>query len=483
MSNTTIGIIGGGYIGAATAIHLARCSHEPLNICIVETSSTLGGGVAFSAPDRDHRLNAPTGIHFLYPENTESFTEWHETSGAKAGDPESIAVDGRVYARRADFGAYMAAELTTHQKKNPSRSTIKHYQDTAISLSKSKGDWCIELLSGTNINSKIVLFTPCNLRPAIPAQLQKLAAHPAMFTNPWDLARFTEIASDAKVLIIGTGLTMADVASTLLRDGPKRKIIALSRRGLLPQGQRSHPPSQPLWVSLNRPVPAFVERHGKPKTALAILRAFRADIARLNAQGIEWHVVFDELRDAARELWPSLPLAEQQCYFRHLSPWYETHRFRLPPQVADKLAGYQRDGRLVYRAGHLINVNAKDNSFQVGLRTRGHENATTENFDAVINCTGPERDPKRAGNPFMAHLVSNGLATPSPFGLGLEVDKSCQSLSINSVPVNNLFILGPLTRNRFGEINGIPTIVKQIHQITQEITNTAFLSIDSDASW
>mgnify|MGYP005661611139 CR=1 len=66
MSNTTIGIIGGGYIGAATAIHLARCSHEPLNICIVETSSTLGCGVAFSAPDRDHRLNAPTGIHFLY---------------------------------------------------------------------------------------------------------------------------------------------------------------------------------------------------------------------------------------------------------------------------------------------------------------------------------------------------------------------------------------------------------------------------------
>ena len=83
MTNTTIVIIGGGYIGVVTAIHLARYSQQPLNICIIETSSSLGEGVAFGTGDKDHRLNGPSGIQFLYPENTESFTEWHENLGAK----------------------------------------------------------------------------------------------------------------------------------------------------------------------------------------------------------------------------------------------------------------------------------------------------------------------------------------------------------------------------------------------------------------
>ena len=470
MSNTTIGIIGGGFIGAATAIHLVRCSKQPLNICIVETSSTLGGGVAFTTPDKDHRLNAPTGIHFLYPENTETFTEWHETSGAKAEDPESIATDGRIYARRSDFGAYVAAELAAHRQSNPSGSTITHCQDTAIDLAKSDGNWTIELLSGAKIGANIVMVTPCNLRPAVPAPLQNLAEHSAVFTNPWDLTRFAEIASDAKVLIVGTGLTMADVATTLLRDGPKRQITAISRRGLLPQDQRSHPPIEPLWDSLIRPIPAFVERHNIPKTALAILRAFRADVARLGSQDIEWHVAFDELRDAAYRLWPSLPLLEQQRYFRHLSPWYETHRFRLPPQVAAKLASYQHGGQLEYRAGFLTKVEAKGSSIQVGLRPRGQATAVNKIYDAVVNCTGPERDPERAGNPFLAQLISEGFATASPFGLGLEVNIACSSIPTDGVAANNLFMLGPLTRNRFGEINGIPTIVKQIHRITGEIS-------------
>ena len=69
MTNTTIVIIGGGYIGVVTAIHLARYSQQPLNICIIETSSSLGEGVAFGTGDKDHRLNGPSGIQFLYPEN------------------------------------------------------------------------------------------------------------------------------------------------------------------------------------------------------------------------------------------------------------------------------------------------------------------------------------------------------------------------------------------------------------------------------
>ncbi len=469
MSGTTIAIVGGGYIGSAAAIHLSRIARQPLEIVIIEPSEVLGGGIAFSAKDPDHRLNAPTRVHFLYPENTESFTEWHAASGAEQADPESVAADGRVFARRADFGAYVSAELDAHRRENPSRSTITHLRGTAIGLSRQDAGWRLELSSGAVLDTSVVLVTPCNFRPALPAPFEELAAHRAIYADPRDLARFSEIAPDANVLIVGTGLTMADIAVTLLRDGPERRLTAISRRGLFPRPQRSHPPSESVWAALARPIPAFVERHGVPQTALAVLRAHRADIARLAAQGIEWQVAFDELRDAAYRLWPSMPAVEQQRYFRHLSPWYETHRFRLPPQVGEKLDSYRRDGRLQYRAGFLTQASAEDAAVRVGIRARGQALEEEKTFDAVINCTGLERDPERSGNPFLAQLIGEGLATASPFGMGLEVDQDCRSLSAGGGAIENLLILGPTTRSRFGEINGIPTIAQQIHRVTKQI--------------
>jgi uncharacterized NAD(P)/FAD-binding protein YdhS len=470
MSSTTIAIVGGGYIGSAAAIHLSRSARQSLEIVVVEPSEVLGGGIAFSAKDPDHRLNAPTRVHFLYPENTESFTEWHAASGAEEADPESVAADGRVFARRADFGSYISAELDAHRRENPSGSIISHLRDTAVGLSKQDAGWRLGLSSGAALDASVVLVTPCNFQPAVPAPFGVLAAHRAVYTDPWDLARFSEIAPDAKVLIVGTGLTMADIAVTLLRDGPERRLTAISRRGLFPRPQRNHPPSETVWTALSRPIPAFVERHGVPETALAVLRAHRADVARLAAQGIEWQVAFDELRDAAYRLWPSLPAAEQQRYFRHLSPWYETHRFRLPPQVGEKLEAYRRDGRLEYRAGFLTAASAEDGALRVGFRARGQAAEEYELFDAVINCTGPERDPERSGKPFLAQLIGEGFAAASPFGMGLDVDQDCRSLSANGTVMENLLILGPMTRSRFGEINGIPTIAQQIHRVTGEIT-------------
>ncbi len=469
MSGPTIGIVGGGYIGSAAAIHLSRCSRQSLDIVIVEPSEALGGGVAFSANDPDHRLNAPSRVHFLYPENTESFTEWHAASGAQTADPGSVAADGRVFARRADFGAYVSEELEAHRQENPTGSTITHLRDTAEGLIEQNSGWRLALSSGAVLDAPMVLVTPCNLRPALPAPFRELAAHPAVYANPWDLTQYGKIAPDARVLIVGTGLTMADVAVTLLRDGPKRHLTAISRRGLFPQPQRSHPPSETVWEALSRPIPAFVERNGVPATALAVLRAYRADVARLAAQGIEWQVAFDELRDAAYRLWPSLPPAEQQRYFRHLSPWYETHRFRLPPQVGEKLETYRHEGQLEYRAGFISAVTAEGEALRIGLRARSQAVVEIERFDAVINCTGPERDPARAGNPLLAQMIGDGFATASPFGMGLEVDLNCRSLTNTGTPLESLRILGPMTRSRFGEINGIPTIAQQIHRVTNEI--------------
>lgn len=69
-------IIGGGFTGACVAVALVRHSPVPLEIRLVDPAERPGAGLAYSATDPDHRLNAPTWSHTLLPDDALHFDRW-----------------------------------------------------------------------------------------------------------------------------------------------------------------------------------------------------------------------------------------------------------------------------------------------------------------------------------------------------------------------------------------------------------------------
>ncbi|MGT2513505.1 hypothetical protein ACVOMT_03925 [Sphingomonas panni] len=77
--------------------------------------------------------------------------------------------------------------------------------------------------------------------------------------NPWAAGATTGLAHGDTVLLIGTGLTMVDVALTLEAQGFAGRIVALSRRGLLPHRHApATPAAQPLRERPRPPLSALV---------------------------------------------------------------------------------------------------------------------------------------------------------------------------------------------------------------------------------
>ena len=90
---------------------------------------------------------------------------------------------------------------------------------------------------------------------------------------------------DATFAIPGTGQTKIDLALALDRRGHKGRIVAISRRGLLPLAHRGF-----------ESYPSFFKEMEGSTNLLNIFRVVRKHLARAESNGIDARSVIDSLR-------------------------------------------------------------------------------------------------------------------------------------------------------------------------------------------
>jgi uncharacterized NAD(P)/FAD-binding protein YdhS len=300
------------------------------------------------------------------------------------------------------------------------------------------------------VDADIVALCLGNPVAELPPTLQAVAARPGMIVaDPWAPAALAEIPTNAHVLILGTGLTMADVVVSLRENGHRGPILAVSRRGLLPRLRADMP----------------VEVHGKVATGLsprATLHAVRRAVRESSEAGQSWHGVLEAVRAQNGALWTAWSVAEQRRFLRHLKPFWDVHRFQMAPQVEAVLASALARQQLSVMRGSLRSVVPEGERLAVTLRPRGSAfgGERVERVDAIVNCTGPSRQ-ALLRNPALASLATQGLVRGDALHLGIDVDPLCRALAINGAPVDGLFVVGPPTRGTVGEVSGAAEVAEQ----------------------
>lgn len=463
-------IVGGGFTGAAVAIRLSREAEQALDITLVEPRATLGAGLAYDSPDPDHRVNGSAELLVLFPDDFRAFARWFSESGGPTRDPQALwSATGVTYVRRSEVAHWMQGLLTREMERGASR--IRHLRDRATHIERGGAGWRLTMASGQRLEAETVVLALAGQAPGLPRGVSAETASRAGFVrDPFDLAALADIPADAAVLLIGSGLTSADVVATLARQGHRGPITVLSRRGIRPAPAGEAPDVAALIARLAEPVPRFLRRHGTGLGLMAAFRALRADIAAAAAEGRDLKQPFDDARDAASRLWPGFSDAEKARFLRHLKPWYDSLRYRMVPQTGAILAGLEAAGRLRYRAAHLVDVSpAPDGRFRARLRPRGGGGDTLL-VDAVINCTGPR---SFGDAPFFDALLKGGHARADRFGLGLEVDELGRVLDAEGDAQADLRAYGLICRARFGDMTAIPQIAFHLHRSLGDLTAAA----------
>ncbi len=99
-----VAIIGGGFAGVMTAIHLLRVLPASSAIVLFERAGRLGRGAAYGTNLPCHLLNVPAARMSAFPDAPADFTDWLSRVGM---EPSCAATDTGLFAPRAVYGDYI----------------------------------------------------------------------------------------------------------------------------------------------------------------------------------------------------------------------------------------------------------------------------------------------------------------------------------------------------------------------------------------
>lgn len=439
-----VAILGGGFSGAAVALHLADAiPARSVEIVVFEPRAELGRGLAYDSLDPAHRINVPAARMSLFPDRPMDFEEWLSEQDAVANDPAARRPDGSLFPQRRIFGAYVASRLKPHLDAD----RIVHRRTMVAGVRRSGDGWVITDEHGDETLADFVVIATTHPAPQPPRHLQaRLAGHPRYVADPTLPNALAAIRPDDRVLIVGNGLTAADVVASLVLTGYRGSILSLSRRGLRSRGHALEP-QEPFGDFAISPA----------KSAAALLHHVRRTLTQAETAGIGWHAVLDQVRAQGRTIWQALPIVERCRIVRHLRPFWDAHRFRVAPQVEDVLDRAIAENRLKILAGSIQDVTRDGDDILATSRPRGCAFQTAR-FDAVVVTTGPAHGAILNSQPWLIQLARDGWLTADPAGLGIACNEQSEALGRGRAAEATLLIAGPLARGTFGELMGLPQV-------------------------
>ena len=448
-----VAVIGGGFTGAAVAFHLARRGRPDLRVSVYEPREALGQGLAYSTMDPSHRINVPSASMSLLPDDEQHFDRWLVRRPEFAEDQAASLPDGRRFPARALFGLYVGEALAPHLRSG----AVVHRRTRVTGVERTDRRWRVTDEAGAIRDADVLVIAASHPPPSPPEPLARaLAKDPRFVANPWTPGALDRIGPRDRVLIVGSGLTMADVIATLDARGCHGPILAISRRG---QRSRGHAPT---------PVGREGDFLAPPSTsALALLRRVRRGVRAAAVEGRSWHGLFDTLRFQGAGVWRALPQLERERLVRHLRPYWDTHRYRIAPQIEGLLSRRLRAGGLQIIAGRVQSAMPYDDRIDVSIRERGGV-LRLDAFDAVVATTGPAHARILDTSPFLAKLAAQGLVEPDSIGLGLAVDERSRPKG-RWGSIDDAFVAGPLARGEFGELMGQPEVAHHASFVAGEV--------------
>jgi uncharacterized NAD(P)/FAD-binding protein YdhS len=455
----TVAIVGGGFTGLmvlANLLHYTESTSQSLHVVLIDRQPAPGEGVAYRTVDGQHLLNVPASRMSAWPDSPDDFLRY-----AQSKDPSVCPND---FLPRKIYGEYVRECMLKLAKTAGKQISASILHDEVVRLrSAESGGWEIETASARTIYADLAILTVGHRPPRDPLRSAWAGPRTRFVADPWAALALSQIGPEEPVLLIGSGLTAVDVVLTLNRPDRIAPLLAISRRGLMPM---THLREQMPAAGLPAGVTALLDSEER-LTARRLVHAIRRSVGSAEEPGLKWQQVIDGLRPATSRLWTRLDGWERARFLRHARPFWEIHRHRMAPAVADTINQLRHQQKLEVAAGMLLAAKADDLGVDVVFSCRGGSCTRKVRVSWVINCAGPGAHNCHETHLFLRPLLEEGVLSSDEFGLGLLTDDSGHAVGRNGEMHEDLLVAGTLRKATLWESTAVPELRQQAKAAAQ----------------
>ena len=435
-----VAIIGGGFSGMMVLHHLVRTAGNGGRFAIIEPEENLGCGLAYRTSNPAHLLNVPAGKMSAFPDIPDHFINW------------LISENGQERAWRA--GDYTPRCLYARYLQEIARKTfldaeakgvhVQHVRQKAVDVQRN-GLYTIALDNSKTLNSRSLVLATGNLTAA---ENDKI---PGFVADPWRHDHASQTVEEGAVGIIGTGLTTIDTILSLRSAGFTGEILAVSRRGLLPEVHNDAPAVYNAALSL----PAHA-----PEKLAPLMQALRHEAKNCLSNQITWQRVFDRWRPHAAAIWGKLGTQDRNRFFTRLFTLWNIHRHRMAPEIGAVINQELASGKLKILKGR-VNVTQTTGGLNMAVDGRQYD------VRRVFDCRGVCHDISKSGSGLIAALHRKGLIQRHDTGWGIKVN-SDQQVFPTGQDGSFLAIGSPLI-GEYLETTAVPELRQQAQKVALDL--------------
>jgi uncharacterized NAD(P)/FAD-binding protein YdhS len=446
----SVAVIGAGASGTLAATRLLQhAAHLDghLDVWLIDPMREHGRGPAYGTDDPRHLLNVPVGRMSAFAEAPDHFACWlEEWSDARGVHP----YDRGVFVPRARFGEYLSDVLAAASRRSAT-ARLHQWHDRVTHACDAATHLVLTLRSGDVLDVDAVVLATGNAGPDSTWAPASLKASGLFVADPWQPGALSVIPPETDVLIVGTGLTMADVAVSLGSAG--RAIHAVSRHGLVPQAHLLRTP--PVAATPRLPAPTGVAE---------LRRAVLAHIARARRLHGDWRVGVDSLRSSTAALWQQLPVPERRRFLAEELRFWDVHRHRMAPATAQALDALRGSESLTISAESVDEAVPGPDGIRVRLA-----GGRALVVGTVVNCAGPRKDIHRSDDPLLKGLLSSGAARADIMGIGLDTFPDGRLRPAHGQSPSRIWTLGATRQGTLLESTAVPEIRQQADDVARSV--------------
>ncbi len=459
-----IAVIGGGFSGTIAVLQLLKRLPPDQPVLLCERADAFARGVAYTTGDHDHLLNVRASNLSAIPEDPRHFQDWLARRAEECGSAGICETPAGLFAARGLYSAYLRAVLDQAARDTANRAQLRLLPADVQDIVPAEGGYELILGGGGRVSVCGVVIAVGNL-PAAESD------DPSICRNPWDEKAWRTLRPDMPVLIVGSGLTMADVTVSLHKRGFAGGIVAMSRAGVLPA---RHAPAK-TWATPNLTM-------AEEASLTQLMARIREEVAAAAERGIDWRAVIDSMRPITAKLWVRLPPAERKRFLRHARRYWDVHRHRLAPPHADIIAALGKSGALQVVAGTVQAMEPAAGAVRVTYLPRGSTVPAALKVQRVIFASGVESI-AATRDPLMRHLLGLGLVRMDSQALGLDVTDELNIIRADDTVAERIWALGPIVRGVFWECVAVPDIrvqaahvaVSAVARLREDASRAGFL--------